>query len=421
MIYLSEIIEGQRCCREVPTPIFSGSSDVIVCGLGTAGSLAALFCAENGLSVLGIEAFSCVGGTHTAGGIGYHYFGTTGGRYEALEQQVRSFFQRYTHTISESRKFVLEQSLAKQHVKILYEATVCGVYTEENKVIGVRILTSNGFADYNAKIVMDCTAEALVANMAGCKTECGRESDKQTQPYSLVSMVYDEKYKYTNVDFGRVDQHDDVALAKAILFSRSYMYENGYIGKDIIAQMPFLGIREGRRIVAEETVRLNDLFAGKHTKTPMFYAYADLDKHGWDIAFDGEAIGDWAIGANLGAYNVTVPVPYQAILPKGMEGILVPCRALGVDRDISSCVRMNTDMKKLAECAAQWATLAIQQNLSLRQVPYSQLAEHLQSTGCLKVEDNHGYRVDGARDWDGSELKKGRCTGSPIPVYWLNR
>ena len=87
----------------------------------------------------------------------------------------------------------------------------------------------------------------------------------------------------------------------------------------------------------------------------MFYSYSDLDKHGWDIAFDGETLGDWAIGANLGAYNVTVAVPYKAILPKDYDGILVPCRALGVDRDISSCVRMNLDMKKVAEAAAEGA------------------------------------------------------------------
>ena len=62
--------------------------DVIVCGLGTAGTFAALFCAENGLSVLGIETFTCVGGTHTAGGVNGHYFGCPGGRYEQLDKEI---------------------------------------------------------------------------------------------------------------------------------------------------------------------------------------------------------------------------------------------------------------------------------------------------------------------------------------------
>lgn len=413
MTYLSEIVEGKRTVRVVSKPSFAKEFDVIVCGLGTAGALAALFSAENGLSVLGIESFTCVGGTHTAGGVTGHYFGCPGGRYEKLDAAVRDFAQRYTCTPAESRKFLAEQALTEQGTEILYEASVCGVYLEENTVIGLRVLTGSGMVEYGAKIVMDCTAEAYVAAMAGCKTEFGRKTDGQTQPYSLVSMVFDgQKYRYTNIDFGRVNQLDQSDLSQAILFSRSYKMEEGHTGKALIAQMPMLGIREGRRIIAEETVRLEDLFADKQTETPMFYSYADLDKHGWDIAFDGETMGDWAIGANLGAYNVTVAVPYKAILPVDYEGILVPCRALGVDRDVSSCVRMNLDMKKVAEAAAEWATLAVRQGKPLREIPYEQLREKLMESGCLKESDNRGYGIDGKKNWDGTPL-------IPQNVRWI--
>lgn len=413
MIYLSEIVNGEQVTREVCEPSFEKSFDVIVCGLGTSGSLAALFCAENGLSVLGVEAFSCLGGTHTVGGVPGHYFGCPGGRYTTVEQDVQDFVRRYTHTQTEGRKFVVEQTLTEQGVEIFYEASVCGVYLEENTVIGVRVLTECGILDCKASIVMDCTAEACVAVMAGCETEIGRKTDGQTQPYSMVSLVFDGKnYGYTNIDFGRVNQHDRVKLSEAIVFSRGYKMEEGHKGKELIAQMPLMGVREGRRIIAEETVRLKELFEDKQTDTPMFYSYADLDKHGWDIAFDGEVLGDWAIGSNLGAYNVTVAVPYKAILPKGYDGILVPCRALGVDRDVSSCVRMNRDMKKVAEAAAEWADLAIKQNKKLREVSYDQLKERLMESGCLKESDNRGYRVDGTRNWDGTPL-------TPHSVEWI--
>ncbi len=407
MTYLSEIVKGKRVLTAVLTPTFEKEYDVIVCGLGTAGSLAALFSAENDLSVLGIEAFTCVGGTHTAGGITGHYFGCPGGRYEKLEQKVVAFSKRYTCTTAESRKFLTEQALCEQGAEILYQSSVCGVYLEENSVVGLRVLTESGIVNYGAKIVMDCTAEAYVAVMAGCKTEMGRKTDGQMQPYSLVSMVFDgEKYHYTNVDFGRVNQSDPLSLSGAILFARSHQMDERYEGTTKIAQMPLLGIREGRRIIAEETIRLEDLFADKQTQTPMFYSYSDLDKHGWDIAFDGETLGDWAIGANLGAYNVTVAVPYKAILPKDYDGILAPCRALGVDRDISSCVRMNLDMKKAAEAAAEWASLAIKQGKKLRDVSYEQLREKLLQSGCLDECYNRGYRIDGQKNWDGTPLVK---------------
>ncbi len=417
MIHLSQTVEGRQVLREPEAPAFAKEFDVIVCGLGTAGSLAALFAAENGLSVLGVESFTCVGGTHTACGVIGHYFGCPGGRYETLEKEVVSFAGRYTCTPAESRKLLAEQALTEQGVQILYESSVCGVYLEGKTVVGVQALTPCGIQNYKAKIVMDCTAEAVVAAMAGCETEYGRASDGQMQPYSLVSLMYNGKnYAYTNVDFGRVNQFDPTALSQAVLFSRAYKMSEEHSGREVIAQMPILGIREGRRIISEEPVTLDDLFADKQTATPAFYAYADLDKHGWDIAFDSETLGDWATGANLGAYNVTVAVPYRAILPKNFDGILVPCRALGVDRDISSCVRMNLDMKKAAETAAEWATLAIRQGRSLREVPYAQLREVLLQSGCLDERYNRGVRIDGKTNWDGTPLKQEDVRWSTDPA-----
>ena len=432
MTYLSEIVDGRICIKSVPSPTFTKEFDVIVCGMGTAGSLSALFSAENGLSVLGIEKLTCMGGTHTEGGVLWHYFGYPGGRYQKLDQEVSDFAERYTCTSAESRKLLLEQSLNECGVETLYEAVPCGVYLHNKTVIGLRVLTSRGIEEYGARVVLDCTAEAEIAAMAGCKTELGRETDGQTQPYSVVSMVYHcGNYGYTNVDFGRVNQFDKWALSEAILFSRSYKMEEGHKGIGI-CQMPLMGIREGRRIIPEETVRLEDLFDDKQTDTPIFYSYADLDKHGWDIAFDSATLGDWAIGANLGAYNITVAVPHKVILPKDYDGILVPCRALGVDRDISSCVRMIPDMKKLAEVAAEWVTLAIKKNQKLREVSYSQLRAKLLKSGCLNENHNCGCRVDGRINWDGtpllvrdvcwitdpSELEKGLKTEAPGEAIW---
>lgn len=409
---LSEIFGGKLCQREVAPPSFSKEVDLIVCGLGTAGSLAALFSAENGLSVLGIEAFTCLGGTHTAGGVQYHYFGNEGGRYEAFEQEVKEFSKKHTHTETEGRKLLLEQKLFDEGVEILYNSKVIGVYLEEKRIVGLRVLTEEGLCDLGARVVMDCTADARVAFIAGCQTEIGRETDGQMQPYSVVYMAFDGKnYGFTNVDFGRVNQFDRTALSESILYARSVIPTEGH-DYELIAQMPLLGLREGRRIVAEEGVFLQDVFDDKQTPTPMFYSYADLDKHGWDIAFDSQLLGDWAIGANLGAYNVTVALPYKAILPKGFEGLLVPCRALGVDRDVSSCVRMNLDMKKVAEAAAEWTTLAVKKGLSLREVDYTELKEKLTKSGCLNERDNKGCRIDGIRTAEGGFLPS-------VEVCWI--
>jgi len=412
-MFLSELVEKKQLLTLVEKPVFNKEFDVIVCGLGTAGSLAALFLAQNNLSVLGIEQLTMVGGTHTAGGIEGHYFGNPGGLYEEMDREVMQFQQRYTVSTTDSRKLLVEKALIEHDAEIIYEASVCGVYLENNTVVGVKILTDDCVVSYRAKIVMDCTGDAYVAAIAGCPTQYGRTSDGKMQPYSIVSLIYDGKrYAHTNIDFGRVNQMDEFNFSKAVTFSRNYKIEEAGQEREFIAQMPMLGIREGRRIIAEEMVTLKDVFEDKQTDSPMFYSYADLDKHGWDIAFDGEILGDWAVGANLGACNVTVAVPYRAILPLGFEGLLVPCRALGVDRDVSSCVRMNLDMKKIAEAASVWATLAIKQQKKLREVSYNDIKKLLSESGCFKESDNRGYCKDGRYDWNGLPL-------TPVTVSWI--
>ena len=404
-MYIAEISDGKQIINNANDIQFDKKYNVVVAGLGTSGALAALYAAENGLSVLGAESFKCIGGTHTIGGVFVPYYGCPGGRFLETNEKAASFFDKYTCTETEAWKLVVENEMLKAGVDIEYESTVCGVYKEEDTVIGVKLFTKYGFKNIKCDVLFDCTGDAIVAHMAGCLSEYGRKDDEQTQPYSMVSFGYDgTRYRFTNVDFGRVDQRNDRELSDAYIFSRAYEMPEERKNLSFVSHMPLIGIREGRRIISEEQITLNNLFMNKFTETPVCYSYADLDKHGWDVAFDGEALGDWAIGANIGSYNLTIPISYKTIIPKGVSGILVPCRGLGVDRDISTAVRMLTDMKKLAEISADMAYLAIKNKCALKDISYDDLKEMLLKSGCLNYEHNRGVCIDGIRDNEGKLL-----------------
>ena len=404
-MYISEIIDGKVVQTEVQNISFDKRTDVLISGLGSAGSLAAVFAAENGLSVLGVEAYTCIGGTNTAGGVSWHYFGCPGGRYMEKDANVNNLFEKHSATSMEMRKLVVEREMIQKGVDVLYEASILGVYLDGKTVVGAKIFDGKNFINAACSVLMDCTGDGVTAHMAGCASEFGRGWDNQTQPYSMVSLMYDgTRYRATNFDFGRVDQRDDRALSDAYIFSRAFEMSEERKDMRFVSHMPLIGVREGRRIVSEEQIVLADIFADKQTKTPVFYSYADLDKHGWDIAFDGDALCDWAIGANLGAYNVTVPISFKTVIPKDFDGILVPCRALGVDRDISSCVRMLPDVKKLAEVAADMAYLAKKHSCKLKDIPYEELSARLMESGCLNHTYNRGYRIDGVRNADGQRV-----------------
>ena len=407
-MYISEQIDKRIVKAEVSEVGFCKEYDVIISGLGTAGSMVAAMAAENGLTVLGIEYFNCVGGTTTIGGIQTHYFGCPGGRYESIDRSVDEFKENYTRNQLESRKIVVEDIILNNGADILYESSICGVYLENDTVIGVKVITPDGLFNYRCKVLMDCTGDAYTAHMAGCKTVFGRDIDGLTQPYSMVSITRAGVGVYhTNCDFGRVDQRDDRQLAEALIFSRAYEMSDERRALKFMLHMPLIGVREGRRIVAEETVTMQDVLDGNATKEPMFYSYADFDKHGWDIAFDGETLGDWTVGANLNAYNVTVAVPFRSIIPSDIDGIIVPCRGLGVDRDVASCVRMVLDMKKIGEAGADIASIAIKHGCRLRDIPYGELRDMLIKSGCLDEKYNRGCRVDGTKDFDGTPLETG--------------
>lgn len=123
---------------EIGAVSFAEEYDVIVVGLGTAGAIAAIAAAQRGCSVLGLESLHCMGGTHTAGAIQNYYFGSKGGIYETLDEQIRQVehdgYTAWGGTNGELKKYFLEQNALQAGVTIVYESTVIGVFRDDKTV-----------------------------------------------------------------------------------------------------------------------------------------------------------------------------------------------------------------------------------------------------------------------------------------------
>ncbi len=386
--------------------------DVIIVGVGTAGVMAMITALKENLSVLGIESLNCLGGTSTAGFIEGRYFGIPGGIAYEIDQELTKYNTRVKSRI-EGKKIYLEKMVLDLGGTLSYSSTVVGLYKKRNKIIGVKALIDNKLIDISCEVLIDSTGDAFIAYLAGCKAEFGRSMDGKTQPYTMSNLrkPTPDNYRVTNYDFGRVDQRDEKELSKALIFSRSYEMKEEKNGFDLVYQSQMLGLREGRRIDSLEQIKLKDIFNERFTKTPIFYSWSDLDKHGWDLAFDGETLGDWSIGANLGAFNLTIPISYKTLLPKKIDGLIVACRALGVDRDVSSSTRMVPDMNKCGEAAAYMAKLKIKHHVPLKRIPYSELKMMLEKTKCLG--DNKDLKAWIAGIWVSSKML------DPIKVEWI--
>ncbi len=387
-------IERQLESSEAVGVEFDDSYDVIVVGLGTAGAIAAIAAARQGCRVLGIESLHCMGGTHTAGAIQNYYFGSKGGLFEQIDDQIRQQehdgYPVWGGSSGELKKHFLEQVAQECGIALRYESSVIGVYREGSQVKGVRWISPEGVRNSASQVLIDATGNADICAMAGCATRQGRALDGKGQPYSNVMEIATAKRVgkfYT--DSGYVDPTDAAAVTQAILDSSTVppQLQGYYDGKERMLRLtPILGVREGRFIVGEDNVTLEAFQQEQLSKEPLFYAYSNLDNHSKDIAFESTQLQDWIVAASLWGLNFSVPVPLGALIPQGIDGILAAGRCIALDHDMAACVRMNRDMQKSGEAAGTAAALAVQHGVALQAIPYEELRTRLTATGCLDVQ-----------------------------------
>ncbi|WNR45996.1 FAD-dependent oxidoreductase [Paenibacillus roseipurpureus] len=404
--FVNGVIQQFAYSKMIPT-----SYDVIVVGLGTAGSIAAISAARRGLRVLGIEQLACMGGTGTAGSVLGYYFGSRGGLAETLDTKVSEMEKRaYTPcpgVNGEVKKLVLEQAAIEAGVSLNYTCTVTGVLMDGSQVRGIEWMSPDGRQAALASVVIDATGNADVCRMAGCSFRGGREFDGQAQPYSnVVVKLVDGKVRNHYTDSGYVIPHNPESVSEAVVSSAllpTHLKDRYDDNERLLKIAPLLGIREGNFIVGEEQVTFKDFLDEKYAKKPVFFAYSNADNHSKDIAFESEIQQDWVVAASMWGFNFTVPVPLGALIPQGYEGLMVAGRSLAVDHDLASCIRMKRDMQKSGEVAGQAAYLAIKHKLSLKDVPYEELVELLMESGCLSKNDQVTFKE--AYSWDDEQSR----------------
>ncbi|MDF2959282.1 MAG: hypothetical protein K0S39_1017 [Paenibacillus sp.] len=398
---------------------FTQTYDVIVVGLGTAGAIAAITAASNGLRVLGLERLTAMGGTGTVGAVVGYYYGSKGGLFEEIDQEVQRLdgagYTKSGGVNAELKKYVLERRALEAGVAIRYECTVTGVYLEDNAVHGVRWIGPGGVEEAGCRILIDASGDAEICTMAGASSRMGRSIDGKVQPYSNpVVTVQNDAVRVFYTDSGYVDQTNEADLTQAIIRSAcmpTHLPEQFDESCKFLKLAPQLGIREGRFIEGEEQVTFADILDDRLSEQPLFYAYSNIDNHGKDIAFESDLQQDWAVAASLWGITMSVPIPLGALIPKGFDNLLVAGRSLAIDHDLAACVRMKRDMQKCGEAAALAALTAIQDQLPLRRISYGRLQPLLLKNGCLRPSNHVRFKDSQSTQQDESNAAFGWLTG----------
>lgn len=389
---------------------------VVVAGLGTAGSMAAIRAARCGLSVLGLESENFMGGQSTGGGVCVYYLGASGGLFEEIDDTARRIEKSGFVTINEPyteeglnpdvKKYVIEQTALKEGVSIVYEAFVIGVIVKEKKVIGVQWIGNGKVHNTGADIVIDATAEGYLFEMMNCKMHEGRRIDNQYQPFSNVIITMQrDKINCRYNDCGHIDPYNAVDISEKLIESNNYpLYNRSEYTKEdrIVSFSRLIGCREGKRIVGKKVICMEQLLTGEKEENVLFSGYANVDVHGKDMAFESEIFQHWVVVCGLWGIRVRIPVPAETCLPAEYDGIIAAGRHISMDHDIASALRMKRDMHKCGEAAGALAVSIIRNKGSISKDTIHETRKILEESGCLKKDS--AEKQSAFFDENGTEL-----------------
>jgi hypothetical protein len=132
----------------------------------------------------------------------------------------------------------------------------------------------------------------------------------------------------------------------------------GFENSFIVLSGPQLGTRGARRVHGDHMVTCKDLLSNEPFEDTIAI-FPDLDR--------GEA--------SL-AHPHTF-IPYRSLLPKGVESMLVACRAFSSDQEVNNFFNLIPHCIAFGEAAGTAAALALSQGVSVRNVDFPSLRKRL--------------------------------------------
>ena len=324
-----------------------GEFDVVVAGGGTGGAPAAIAAARAGARVLVLESLHGLGGVGTLGCISVYYHGYRGGFTEEVTQALRelagdSVFlpDRWNN---EHKAEWFRREIRKVGGAIWFGSLVSGALVRGKRVCGVVVNTPWGRGLVRAGVVIDATGNADVAAAAGAACRTVSDSDLAVQGTGLPSRPF--KPVYHNTDYTFVEDGDPVDVTRAFAVARR-KFQNAFDLAQIVDS------RERRQIVGDVTITPLDVFAGRTWHDTICLSRSNFDSHGFTVhpiflvlPPDRTSLDAW--------------LPLRALLPHGLDGVLVTGLALSGQRDVMPVLRMQPDIQNHAYAAGLAAVAAV--------------------------------------------------------------
>ncbi len=349
------------------------SCDVLVAGGGTGGAPAAIAAARSGAKTICLETLSCLGGVCTSGMIGNYWFGNRVGFTAELDKGVWGMGPNPSTAIESGqcngqwkREWLLEQA-DEAGVDLRFRTMTVAAVVRGNRVCGCVTAGPFGAEVISADAVIDATGNADVAAAAGGETAPLVEEEPAVQGAGLSPVRLGTSCE--NTDYSFICDSDVVDGTR--MFTMAHDKFGAWFDT-----VQMLDTRERRRIVGDLVLQPQDFFAGNTYSDTVTVAMSNFDTHGFILhpMFMLKATEHQPYYAN---------VPYRALLPRNLEGILVTGLGVSAHRDCMPLIRMQPDVQNQGYAAGLAAAMAAGENLPLRKIDLKALQKQLIARGIL--------------------------------------
>lgn len=211
----------------VAVPEATIDADVVVCGGGLAGTMAAVAAARAGAATVLVERYGFLGGNATAGAVAqFNSWQTAGGRrvVAGLASEVverlrtygaagahKSFVMSTGHRMDrveyapEVLKLVLDDMIAAAGVRPMLHASLVDVRCEEGRIEALLVLTRGGLAELRPLVVVDASGDIDAVHRAGGGF-LPLEEGEALQPATMM-------FRFGPIDFSHFDRLTPAEIA----------------------------------------------------------------------------------------------------------------------------------------------------------------------------------------------------------------
>lgn len=359
---------------------------VLVAGGGTGGAFVAMGAAEKGVNTIVVDYFNDLGGTKTMGGVMGYYHGVRDNKFfkKQSEDAERLAFE-LNMSKKTGRKLYHLNSVLDADGRFLTGAIMCGAAVGNNVVKGILICRNGKLEVIEASVTIDATGDGDIAAFAGAEYEIGNTRTGETQNYSQWDIPGAVKRSVpTNRDYDIIDNTRISELQRGLFISH---YEAHFYDFH-----PFLTVRESRRITGIHVLDFLDVAEKTHFKDVIALASSDFDPHNVGSS-EYSKCGFLLPHSN----DVTVEIPYRAIVPKTLDGLLISGRGISQTHNALQFTRMTADIIVLGYFTGHIAAELALQNLQPRNYDVSSLQKQWAVLGYLPA-DYHRESTYGKRE-----------------------